>query len=220
METVDVVIVEAGDLLSGDILRSRNEVCHLREGADDDEEGVELGSRVVLRRWQIHEVHGDDRPRALRGWKRLRKAISSGGGTLGDLTVVASTNAVDNIGDESFPVEMTINGGESLLMTEVTESFVDVINEDIANPFEATARVDRDLDIGYAETNAAGGTVLVEKPGGWIQLVYGVRIHDGEGLREESVILIAVPNGIRILVDRDREKFRSFGSVGLLQKLR
>ena len=120
---------------------------------------------------------------------------------------MTSSNPVDDIRNESLPVEVTIYSGKCLLVPKVAKSFMDVIDEDIPNSLETTA-VERNLDIGDTKTEIAGGTVLVEKTGGVVHLVYRIRIHDGEGLREESVVLVAVSNRVRILVDGDREMVR------------
>ena len=93
--------------------------------------------------------------------KRFSESLTSCWGGLVDLTVVASAYAMDNVGDESLPVEVTIRGRESLLIIEVTKGLVNMINQDIPQSF--LSAMQRDLDIRDAETNAAGGTVLIQK---------------------------------------------------------
>ena len=135
METIDVVVVEPSYLLSSDILRGGNKVSHFRECANDDEEGVIFVASIVLRGWEVHEIHRNNRPRALCCGKRLGQAKSIGRGSFRDLTVMTTTNAVNDIRDERSPVEVTVDRGNSLLVAEVTKGLVDVIDEDVADPF-------------------------------------------------------------------------------------
>jgi hypothetical protein len=97
-----------------------------------------------------------------------------------DLTVVTSAYTVDDVGDESLPVEVPIDGRESLLVTEVTEGLVNMIDQDVPQSF--LSAMHWNLDVGDAETNTAGGAVLVQETGVRVQVIDGVRILDGKSL--------------------------------------
>lgn len=99
-----------------------------------------------------------------------------------DLTVVTSTYTVDDVGDKGLPVEVTIDGRESLLVTEVTKGLVNMIDQDVPQSF--LSAMHWNLDVGDAETNAAGGTVLVQETGMRVQMIDRVRIRDGKSLGE------------------------------------
>jgi hypothetical protein len=57
------------------------------------------------------------------------------------------------------PIEVSVDRGESLLVPEVTQGLVNVVNENIANSFESAAMVERNFDIGDAESNTARGKI-------------------------------------------------------------
>ena len=78
---------------------------------------------------------------------------------------MTKTNAVNDIRHESSPEEVAVDRRYRLLAAEVTECLVDVVDKDVANPVEATAWTDRYPDVGYAETKATVGAILVEKAG-------------------------------------------------------
>lgn len=112
---------------------------------------------------------------------------------------MASSNTVDNVADESLPVEMAKHRGYCLLVAEVTQCLVDVVDEAVSNSF-AAAISEGNRDIRDAKSNAvAGGSVLVQEAGCCIGIVDGVCIRDSEGLREELVRFIALLNRVSVL---------------------
>jgi hypothetical protein len=147
METVDVVVIKSRDLLSRDVLHGWDEVNHLWESAANDIESIVLVAGVVLRGRKVHEIHRDNRPRALGDRERFGESISSRGSTFGDpVTVMTSPKAVDNVGSEGLPIKMTVDRGERFLVTEMSKSFVYMIDEHVPNSFGTTA-VGVNLDI-------------------------------------------------------------------------
>lgn len=178
----------------------------------------EFIASVVLRGWEVHEIHGNNRPRPLCDWEGFGKSLASRWRGLVDLTVVTSAYAVDNIGDDGLPVEVTICRRESLLVTEMPEGLVNMIDQDVPQPF--LSAVHWNLDIGDAETNAAGGAVLIQETGVWVQVVDRVRVRDGKSFGEQWVRFIAVPNGICIFIDSDGEKTSRVRHGRLVQDFR
>jgi hypothetical protein len=61
--------------------------------------------------------------------------------------------------------------------------------------------MDRNLDVGDAETKPTGGAILVEEGGYEVQVVDRVRVDDRERLLEEGIGFIAVLDRFGILVD-------------------
>ena len=97
----------------------------------------------------------------MRDKKRFGKSLTSRRSGLVDLTVMTSSYSIDDIRDESLPVEVTIDRRESLLVTEVTEGLVNMVDQDVPQSF--LPAMDRNLDIRDAESNAARRAVLVQK---------------------------------------------------------
>ena len=161
MEPINVVIIKSGNLLSCDVFRGGDEVYHFGHSTANDVESIELVAGVVLRGREVHEIHRNNRPRPLRDRKRFGKSLASRRSGLVDLTVVTSVYSIDDIGDESLPVEVMIYRRESLLVTEVTEGLVNMVDQDVPQSF--LPAMDRNLDIRDAESNAARRAVLVQK---------------------------------------------------------
>jgi hypothetical protein len=74
---------------------------------------------------------------------------------------MTSADPIDDIGDECLPIEVAKDRGGSLLIAEMTENLMNVIDQDV--PRSLLSAMYRNLDIRDAETEAAGGTVLVRE---------------------------------------------------------
>lgn len=59
-KTVEPINVESSNLLSCDVLRGRDEMYHFGHSTAYDIESVELIASVILRGWEVHEIHGNN----------------------------------------------------------------------------------------------------------------------------------------------------------------